>query len=717
MVGDAAVRPVRRRRRRPQVNPELRAPGAARTTRIAKMARADRRERRQRPTAAAGGAAAARRQRAAAGRGGRAARPRRAAARDHLHLQPRRLRRRGRAVPRRRAAADHRRRSGCRSARSSSSAAADLPRGGPRRCSATASGATGSSAASPRTTPGMLPTFKETVEELFHRGPGQGGLRHRDARAGHQHAGPHRGAREARQVQRRDPRRPDAGGVHPAHRPGRAARHRRRGPRGRAVAPGRRPARGRRARLDAHLPAALVVPAVVQHGGQPRRLGRPPRGARAAGDRRSRSSRPTARWSGLARQVRKQRGGARRLPRGDGLPPRRLRRVRRAAPAAHRPREGAGPRRRGRGAGPRPPRRSSALKPGDVIMVPAGRRSGVAVVLDPGLTSSDEPRPPVLTDRPAGEAAVRASTSRRPSSRSSACASRSCSTRARPTRAATSRPSSRTLVGDIRVDRPRKAQRGQRRGRAGARAAPPDPRSTPATAATSARSTPAGPSATTAWLRETRGLERRVETRTNSIARQFDRVCAILTELGYLTADGRLGQGHRRRADAAAALQRHGPRGRRVPAPGAVERPHRRRAGGVRVRARVRVAPVRRRDAAEAPARPRRATCSPSTVTLWGELSQLEAEERVRSCASPTSASPGRRTAGRPGSGSSRCCATPSCRPATSSAGASSSPTCSARSPTPPGSHSAPEGIDAGRAPRAQAVDAVKRGVVSFSSV
>jgi ATP-dependent RNA helicase HelY len=38
-------------------------------------------------------------------------------------------------------------------------------------------------------------------------------------------------------------------------------------------------------------------------------------------------------------------------------------------------------------------------------------------------------------------------------------------------------------------------------------------------------------------LRETRGLERRVENRTNSIARQFDRVCAILEQLGYLTAD------------------------------------------------------------------------------------------------------------------------------------------------------------------------------------
>jgi ATP-dependent RNA helicase HelY len=37
---------------------------------------------------------------------------------------------------------------------------------------------------------GMLPTFKEIVEELFVRGPGQGRVRHRDAGAGHQHAGP-----------------------------------------------------------------------------------------------------------------------------------------------------------------------------------------------------------------------------------------------------------------------------------------------------------------------------------------------------------------------------------------------------------------------------------------------------------------------------------------------------------------------------------------------
>ena len=33
-------------------------------------------------------------------------------------------------------------------------------------------------------------------------------------------------------------------------------------------------------------------------------------------------------------------------------------------------------------------------------------------------------------------------------------------------------------------------------------------------------------------------LRRRVENRTNTVARQFDRVCDVLTSLGYLTADG-----------------------------------------------------------------------------------------------------------------------------------------------------------------------------------
>ena len=44
-----------------------------------------------------------------------------------------------------------------------------------------------------------------------------------------------------------------------------------------------------------------------------------------------------------------------------------------------------------------------ALRPGDVIAVPAGRRSGLAVVLDPGVDQTGEPRPLVLNeDRWAG---------------------------------------------------------------------------------------------------------------------------------------------------------------------------------------------------------------------------------------------------------------------------------------------------------------------------
>ena len=49
----------------------------------------------------------------------------------------------------------------------------------------------------------------------------------------------------------------------------------------------------------------------------------------------------------------------------------------------------------------------SALKPGDVIAVPSGRRAGLAVVLDPGLEQPGEPRPLVLTeDRWAGRLAA-----------------------------------------------------------------------------------------------------------------------------------------------------------------------------------------------------------------------------------------------------------------------------------------------------------------------
>src|SRR5262249_46029375 len=47
------------------------------------------------------------------------------------------------------------------------------------------------------------------------------------------------------------------------------------------------------------------------------------------------------------------------------------------------------------------------LKVGDVIRVPAGRRAGMAVVIDPGLHAMTDPRPLVLTeDRWAGRLSV-----------------------------------------------------------------------------------------------------------------------------------------------------------------------------------------------------------------------------------------------------------------------------------------------------------------------
>ena len=244
---------------------------------------------------------------------------------------------------------------------------------------------------------GMLPTFKECVEELFLRGLCRVGVRDRDPGARHQHAGPLGGDREALEVERRDPRRHHAGGVHPADRPGRPSRHRRRGPRRRALAAGARPQGGGRPRLDPHLPAQVELPAVVQHGGQPGAPVRPRRAPASCSSRRSRSSRPTRPSSGspgsCARARRRWRGTPRRPPAT-------------AATSWSTPACGTGsptPRRTSPGrAGPTAARRSidslESLRPGDVIEVPGGRFAGMAVVIDPGTRADREgPRPYVLT--------------------------------------------------------------------------------------------------------------------------------------------------------------------------------------------------------------------------------------------------------------------------------------------------------------------------------
>ena len=62
--------------------------------------------------------------------------------------------------------------------------------------------------------------------------------------------------------------------------------------------PGMDPRERGRPGLHPHLPAALALPAVVQHGGQPRAPVRPRRARASCSSRRSPSSRPTGPWSG-----------------------------------------------------------------------------------------------------------------------------------------------------------------------------------------------------------------------------------------------------------------------------------------------------------------------------------------------------------------------------------------------------------------------------------
>ena len=61
--------------------------------------------------------------------------------------------------------------------------------------------------------------------------------------------------------------------------------------------------------------------------------------------------------------------------------------------------------------------------------------------------------------------------------------------------------------------------------------------------------------------RHARDLERRVEGRTNSIARRFDQVCEVLTELGYLGLVRRRHERHGPRPDAHAPVHRVRPPG------------------------------------------------------------------------------------------------------------------------------------------------------------
>ncbi len=174
------------------------------------------------------------------------------------------------------------------------------------------------------------------------------------------------------------------------------------------------------------------------------------------------------------------------------------------------------------------------LKVGDVIRVPSGRRSGLAVVLDPGLHEVGEPRPLVLTeDRWAGRLSLvdfpapvepltrvrvpRHFDHRSPQARRD-LASTLRNARAelngaprRPRSGAADDPEVQRLRREIRqhpchgcADREEHARWAERHAR---------------------------------LLRDTETLRQRVEGKTHSIARTFDRVCTLLEGRGYLDGE------------------------------------------------------------------------------------------------------------------------------------------------------------------------------------
>jgi ATP-dependent RNA helicase HelY len=211
------------------------------------------------------------------------------------------------------------------------------------------------------------------------------------------------------------------------------------------------------------------------------------------------------------------------------------------------------------------------LKPGDIVRVPVGKFAGLAVVLDSGVKggrSGDGPRPTVLTegrqvrrlsmvDFPAPVepmARMRIPRSFNPKVAASRRELAAVLRDRAPTHERGSGRAGRTGGSAPGGDRGRGTGAGDRgRGRGGGlgggngRSAAADDQQL-AGLRRELRAHPCHGCAeredharwAERWLRlqrETEKLQRRVESRTNTVARQFDKVCALLQDTGYLRGD------------------------------------------------------------------------------------------------------------------------------------------------------------------------------------
>ena len=207
---------------------------------------------------------------------------------------------------------------------------------------------------------------------------------------------------------------------------------------------------------------------------------------------------------GLARQLRKAEDALAGYAEAADLPPRRLHGVLPPAPPALRRRGGARP-------GPSGPTTADqvvasleALRPGDVIEVPAGKFAGMAVVIDPGMRVGPRRSPALRADRrPQRPPAL---DGRLPGARRGVHPDADPQDVQRPQPAVPARPRLDAARPDPGLHAPAPASGGraadlrqagprQREGDRPAARASCGP--TPATAARTGRTTPAGPSATT----------------------------------------------------------------------------------------------------------------------------------------------------------------------------------------------------------------------------
>jgi ATP-dependent RNA helicase HelY len=177
------------------------------------------------------------------------------------------------------------------------------------------------------------------------------------------------------------------------------------------------------------------------------------------------------------------------------------------------------------------------LKPGDIVRVPKGKFAGLAVILDPGVSGGrGDTRPTVLTENRQVRRLSTADFTAPAEAIGWLRIPRSFNPKAAAAR--------RDLASTLRAKAP--SGDGRRPPRRQPSAAAADAQLARLRSDMRAHACHHCPDReeharwAERWLklqRETDGLKRRVDSRTNTIARQFDRVCALLEQMGYLSGD------------------------------------------------------------------------------------------------------------------------------------------------------------------------------------